>query len=178
MLLQEKLWNEDIQRYIFGKWRISKLPVREANLNEYLLKKKKINSVLIGVGINFKNKVEIFFFLGCWSTTYLPAFLHIAKGSHCKRTKVADSQGKSWLTLFLGIYGPWNCLTSGEGYCFLQETYINCSIRLAFYNNLSLFVFKFDRCLNKVRQDTIFSFPLDDRILCVVKLTWHFSPIL
>ena len=43
--------------------------------------------------------------------------------------------------------------------------------RVGFYNNLSLFVFKFDRCLNKVRQDTIFSFPLDDRILCVVKLT-------
>ena len=43
--------------------------------------------------------------------------------------------------------------------------------RVAFYNSLYSFRSKFDRCLNKVRQDTIFSFPLDDRILCVVKLT-------
>ena len=50
MLLQEKIWNEDIQRYIFGKWRISKLPVLEANMNEkslYVLKNKKKDSVSI-----------------------------------------------------------------------------------------------------------------------------------
>ena len=128
------------------------------------------------------SKIKLkYIFLGFLSTTIY--YLLARVPAYCKREPLQKDKGGWFSGEILANTFPRDLWAlklphKRRRILFLTGNYINCSIRLAFYNNLSLFVFKFDRCLNKVRQDTIFSFPLDDRILCVVKLTWHFSPIL